>query len=204
MAASVHLHEQQTMGLLNAVLESATDAVVVYDAELDALITNPGALELHGMPPPHTPFEEWGAYYEARRPGGGPLLTEELPLSRARRGERVPEMRLEIRPRLGEMRIVDVRAEPLFDADRELIGAIAVFRDVASADSAEQAARLRSAVTANMAEGVTVVRAADGQIVYVNDVVERMFGYEPGEMVGRNVSTINAPTGAAPSEIALR
>ena len=202
MAASVHLHEQQTMGLLNAVLESATSAVVVYDAEHDALLTNPRALELHGMPPPDTPFEEWDAYYEARRPGGGPLLADELPLSRACRGERVPEMRLEIRPRLGEMRIVDVRAEPLFDADRELIGAIAVFRDAASADSTEQAAHLRSAVTANMAEGVTVVRAADGQIVYVNDVVERMFGYEPGEMVGRNVSTMNAPTGGAPMDIA--
>ena len=36
-------------------------------------------------------------------------------------------MRLEIRPRLGEMRMVDVRAEPLLDADREVIGAIAVF-----------------------------------------------------------------------------
>ena len=53
-----------------------------------------------------------------------------------------------------------------------------------------------------MAEGVTVVRAADGQIVYVNDVVERMFGYEPGEMVGRNVSTINAPTDWSQADIA--
>ena len=71
--ASVQMYEQDTMALLNAVLESATNATVVYDAEHDALLTNHKAFELHGMPPPSDAFEEWGAYYEARRPGGEPL-----------------------------------------------------------------------------------------------------------------------------------
>src|SRR5687767_5309155 len=115
--ASVQMYEQDTMALLNAVLENATNAIVVYDAEHDALLTNRKAFELHGRPPPSAPFEEWGAYYEARRPGGELLLTEELPLLRACRGERVAEIRLEIRPLLGETRVVDVRAEPLLDAD---------------------------------------------------------------------------------------
>ena len=193
------------MGLLNAVLESATNAAIVYDAEQDALFANRKALELHGMPPPSAPFEEWGAYYEARWPGGTAASVEELPLSRARRGELVPEVRLDIRPRLGEVRTVAVRAEPLFDADHRQIGATAIFRDVESSESDEQTLRLRSAVTANMAEGVTVIRADDGQIVYVNDVVERMFGYAPGEMVGRNVSTMNAThDGASPDATAAK
>jgi PAS domain S-box-containing protein len=202
MAASVVVQEQQGIGLLNAVLESATNAAIVYDAEHDSVLANRKALELHGMPPPSTPFEEWGVYYEARWPGGVAAELEELPLSRACRGEPVPEVRLEIRPHVGEARTVDVRAEPLFDADRHQIGAMAIFRDVESSESAEQAARLRSAVTANMAEGVTVIRVADGHIVYVNDVVERMFGYASGEMVGRNVTAINPPNDATTAEIA--
>ena len=131
------------------------------------MLANRKALELHGMPPPSAPFEEWGAYYEARWPGGVTGAAGGASPSRARRGERVPEVRLEFRPRVGESRTVEVRAEPLFDADGQQIGAMAIFRDVESSESAEQAARLRSAVTANMAEGVTVIRAADGQIVYV-------------------------------------
>jgi PAS domain S-box-containing protein len=191
------------MGLLNAVLESATNAVVVYDAEHDCLLANGKALELHGMPPPSAPFEEWGAYYEARWPDGTAAQPAELPLMRALGGERVPEVRLLFHPRIGESRTAEVRAEPLLDAHGHQIGAIAVFRDVETPESAEQDAHLRSVVTANMAEGVTVIRAADGRIVYVNDVVERMFGYAPGEMLGRNVSTVSAMHGdASPEETA--
>ena len=41
--------------------------------------------------PASMPFDEWGSYYEARWPGGAAARQEELPLSRACRGERVPE-----------------------------------------------------------------------------------------------------------------
>ena len=190
MAASVQVHGQQAVGLLHAVLESATDAAIVYDAEQDSFLANHRALELHGLPPASMPYDEWGAYYEARRPDGAVARPEDLPLSRACRGETIPETRLEFRPRIGMSRTVDVRAIPLLGADQQLIGAISIFRDIESSESERELARLRSAVTANMAEGVTVFRAGDGQIVYVNDVVERIFGYEPGEMVGRNVSTM--------------
>ena len=102
MAASVHLHEQQTMGLLNAVLKSATNAVVVYDAEHDALPhQSQGPRTARHAPAGHA-VRGMGCLYEARRPGGGPLLADELPLSRACRGERVPEMRLEIPARIWE------------------------------------------------------------------------------------------------------
>ena len=198
MTASVQLYEPQTTGLLHAVLESATNAAVVYDAERDAYLANHQALELHGLPPASMPFDEWGVYYEARWPGGVTALQEELPLARACRGETVPELRLEIRPRRGNARTVEVRAMPLRDADGQLIGAMSIFRDVEGTEAEMQAARMRSAVTANMAEGVTVIRAADGQIVYVNEVVERTFGYEPGEMIGRNATTLTAPDQVLP------
>ena len=197
MGASVQAHGQQAVGLLRAVLESATDAAIVYDAEQDSFLANHRALELHGLPPASMPYDQWGAYYEARRPDGAVARLEDLPLSRARRGETIPETRLEIRPRIGMSRIVDVRAIPLLGADQQLIGAISIFRDIESSESEREIARLRSAVTANMAEGVTVFRASDGQIVYVNDVVERTFGYEPGEIVGRHVSTMTVSSSEA-------
>ena len=201
MEASVQVHEQKTGELLHAVLESATNAAIVWDAETDSYLANHQALELHGLPPASMPFDQWGAFYEARWPSGVTTQLEELPLSRACRGETVPEQRLEIHPRIGQARTVDVRAVPLLDADRHLIGAMSVFRDVESLDAAGEAARLRSQVTANMAEGVTVIRASDGRVVYVNDVVEKTLGYEPGELVGRDAATLISPDQGSPGTL---
>ncbi len=50
--------------------------------------------------------------------------------------------------------------------------------------------------------GVYLVRISDGTIVYTNPNFEKMFGYEPGEMVGQNVSLVNAPDDKSPEETA--
>ena len=198
MEASTQMKGQETVVLLHAVLESAANAAIVYDAEQDEFLANRKALELHGFPPAGSRFENWGPYYEAYHPDGSEAGLYDLPLTSALEGVHAPEVRLEIRPRLGAVRVVEARADPLYDSDGHLVGAMAIFRDVESSESAEEALRLRSAVTANMAEGVTLIRAADGQIVYANDTAERMFGYEPGEMVGREAASINASTDMSP------
>jgi len=60
---------------------------LVYDAENDAVLANPRALELHGMPPASAPLERWDAYYDARWRDGTTARARELPLARAIRGE---------------------------------------------------------------------------------------------------------------------
>ncbi|GAG42353.1 unnamed protein product, partial [marine sediment metagenome] len=52
------------------------------------------------------------------------------------------------------------------------------------------------------AEGVYLIRTNDGVIVYANPRFEQMFGYEPGEIVGKNVSIVNAPTEKTSEETA--
>jgi PAS domain S-box-containing protein len=59
------------------------------------------------------------------------------------------------------------------------------------------------AVVSNLAAGVALVRATDGEIVYVNKRWEQMFGYGPGELLGRHISVVNAPTDKTPGERAL-
>jgi diguanylate cyclase (GGDEF)-like protein/PAS domain S-box-containing protein len=53
---------------------------------------------------------------------------------------------------------------------------------------------LQSAVAAHMAEGVALIRASDGVVVYANPTFERMFGYESGELDGLPASIVNAPS----------
>ncbi|HRI11197.1 MAG TPA: PAS domain S-box protein, partial [Nannocystaceae bacterium] len=54
----------------------------------------------------------------------------------------------------------------------------------------------------HLGDGVNVVRAHDSAIVYVNPAFERLFGYDPGEILGRHVSVVNAPTERDPLAVA--
>lgn len=60
--------------------------------------------------------------------------------------------------------------------------------------------RLHREVLANMAQGLYLVRLDDATIVYANPKLEKMFGYNPGEMNGRPVSIVNAPSDKSPEE----
>ncbi len=55
----------------------------------------------------------------------------------------------------------------------------------------EDALRLQDAIVRNMAEGVCLVRASDAIILYANPTFEKMFGYGPGELVGKLVWILN-------------
>jgi len=51
-----------------------------------------------------------------------------------------------------------------------------------------------------MADAVVAVRADDGLIVYSNPAWTEMFGYVTGELDGRHISVVNAPTDQAPAD----
>ncbi|MDH4099095.1 MAG: PAS domain S-box protein, partial [Nitrospirota bacterium] len=61
------------------------------------------------------------------------------------------------------------------------------------AEKAEEEARFHGEIMLNMAEAVYLVSMGNGAIVYTNSVFDRMFGYEKGAMIGKDVSIVNAP-----------
>jgi diguanylate cyclase (GGDEF)-like protein/PAS domain S-box-containing protein len=50
--------------------------------------------------------------------------------------------------------------------------------------------RFYAQIVDHVAEGVGLVRGSDEKILYANPAVERIFGYAPGELIGRRVSEI--------------
>ncbi|MBI5749523.1 MAG: PAS domain S-box protein [Nitrospinae bacterium] len=68
---------------------------------------------------------------------------------------------------------------------------ILIYSKIASRN--EEELRLHGEIERNMAEAVYLIRVSDGVIVYTNPFFERLFGYEPGELVGKHVSIVNAP-----------
>jgi len=91
-------------------------------------------------------------------------------------------------------------AMPMFDDEGNFQGSFAVITDITERVRAEEELRLHSKIIANMAEGVNLVRASDGVIVYVNPIFEEIFGYGSGEMIGKHISIVNAPTEKNPEE----
>ncbi|MBF0566820.1 MAG: PAS domain S-box protein, partial [Nitrospirae bacterium] len=78
----------------------------------------------------------------------------------------------------------------------------AMVQDVTGRKKMEQELRLQGAIITNMEEGAVLIKAGDGTIVYANPKFNRIFGYEDGELTGRNISVVNAPTDISPEEVA--
>ena len=199
MAASVQLHEQQTMGLLHAVLESATNAAIVYDAEHDSFLANHEALELHGLPPASMPFDEWGAYYEARWPGGargapgGASAVARVP-GRAGSGDaaRDPPAHRQSADGRRQGRAAPRRRRA---ADRSDVASSVTSR-APSRRGRPRACAARSLRTWPRASRCSA--PPTGRSCTSTTSSSACSATSPGEMVGRNVSTITASDGAHP------
>jgi PAS domain S-box-containing protein len=68
---------------------------------------------------------------------------------------------------------------------------VVVWRDVTEHARADEQLRLQSTVLRRAGEGVCLVRASDGVIVYANQRFAEIMGYEHGELDGRSVTDIN-------------
>lgn len=81
-------------------------------------------------------------------------------------------------------------------------GVLEMFHDVTDEIKVQQEMELHSEIIKNMSEGVYLIGLNDGIIKYANPKFEKMFGYKSGEMIGKNVSIVNAPTDKNPKQTA--
>ena len=73
-------------------------------------------------------------------------------------------------------------------------------RDITERKKEENLLHLHGEITKNMMEGIYLISIDDGIIRYTNPKFESMFGYDSGEMLGKNVSIVNAPGDRIPEE----
>ncbi|HZW24329.1 MAG TPA: PAS domain S-box protein [Gallionella sp.] len=91
-------------------------------------------------------------------------------------------------------------ATAVYDDDGEYLMSRSTLFDISARKQAEDELRLQGAILSQMEEGVILVRADSGTIVYANPKFEQMFGYATGEAIGLHVSNLNAPTMKSPEE----
>jgi PAS domain S-box-containing protein len=73
--------------------------------------------------------------------------------------------------------------------------------DITRRKNIETELLLHSNILESVAEGVFLIRSADSIIVFTNPQFDQMFGYLEGELVGQQVSIVNATTDKNPKEI---
>lgn len=125
--------------LLMAVLESMDTGVVACDAEGVLTLFNRATREMHGISEEALLPEEWADRYSLfQRDGRTPMKTEDIPLLRALRGERVREAEMVIAPTDGPPRTVLCSGQAMRSPDGRVIGAVVAMHDVTDRRRAEE------------------------------------------------------------------
>jgi len=132
-----HLRQQVTgleenVRILESVLESMGDGVAVVDEQGKFLLVNAAARRMYGRGPVEGPAERWSDVYGVFLSDGiTPFPADQLPLTRALRGESTDQVELSFRNAAHpDGIIVASTGRPLRDEAGRVRGGIVVLRDI--------------------------------------------------------------------------
>jgi len=137
LANSRQALETQTL-MLQSVLDSMEEGLVVADEQRKFIIWNPAAARIVGLGGTNVPPQEWGSYYGTYLPDTiTPFPNDQNPLVRAIRGE-VSSAEMFIRnPKLEQGVWIESNGAPLRDKNGALRGGVVAFRDITQKKAAE-------------------------------------------------------------------
>ncbi len=144
----------RSVGQLETIFDVIPDSVRVVDPDGNTLRTNTQAQLDHAPSTPTTLRELW-QLDRPRTLDGTSLFVHEHPTARALRGERVRGERLEVRRGPDGAMIIDVNANPLYDEQGRIRGAVTVERDVTFRTQLQQQLEEEARRTAELYERVS-------------------------------------------------
>jgi PAS domain S-box-containing protein len=183
---------------LAAIVESSDDAILSKD--LDGIIHswNKGAGRIYG----YSAAEMIGRHVSSLVPPGYPDDTPEI-MRRLRRGERIDHYETRRQAKNGTVLNVSLTISPVRDEKGVIIGASAVARDITERKRSEQELRqsrqalqeseLRFRSLVQNSSDIITVLGMDGTIRYESPSIERILGYKPEDLVGKNAFDLVHP-----------
>jgi PAS domain S-box-containing protein len=129
--------EKQTL-LFQLVLDSMGEGLIAADRAGNFILWNNSARKLMGRNAADLPTEQWTEHYKVYLPDAStPYPSDDLPLVRALRGESVQLELIVRQPGIESGVLLEVTARPVKDALGQLIGGVAVLRDITERKRAE-------------------------------------------------------------------
>jgi PAS domain S-box-containing protein len=169
---------------LEALFQAAPLAIGEFDAQGRIVNINPASERIFGWPleevqdrlPPSIPPED---------------AEESLKvLQQVLQGKAFIGAELRAQRKDGTLFDLSFSAAPRHDQEGNIQGFIGVAEDITPRKQAEEALKTQARVLESMAEGVSVTDH-HGNILHTNPAFDTMFGYEPGELVGRHTNILN-------------
>ena len=184
--------------ILESVLASMGEGVVVANMTGKFLIWNPAAERIIHLGKLDIAKEEWSEAYGTYRPDQVTLYPpDDLPMSRAIRGESVDAEELFIRhAKAPEGVWVSITGRPLKDEAGVSLGGVIVIRDITGQKRIDQALRESEEESRSIIETATsafIKIDAAGLIVDWNRQAESIFGRSREEVIGRPLDVTIIP-----------
>jgi PAS domain S-box-containing protein len=175
-----------------SLIETAAAPIFLLSPELVVTETNPEAERLFGLGRRSMIGRDFcGLLGASAHDGFGRPHLERVLAGRPARG-----VEGRIRQPDGTERVLLWNATRLRGPTRRLLGAIAVAQDITEREKAEQALREREARMSSVistAPDAIITIDAKGLIQSFSATAEKLFGYEAGEVIGRNVRILMPP-----------
>jgi len=181
---------------IHAVLNSLSDGVLVCDATGRLTLVNRAFRELHGFDDGDVEPASVEADAAPERIAEDilpPMAKDDLPLSRALRGEKVQNVELTIAPKNRPARSVLVNAEPMLDGEGRSLGAVAVVRDISERVKAEASLRVREAhlrAVMDNAPAAVVLKDLDGRFLLVNQFFLDRYHLSAADAIGKTIREV--------------
>ncbi len=177
--------------LLQSVVDSTGDAVIVVDASGIPVLYNPAAERMLGRCAQHLKSPD--LWYEVNHAGPSaelsPCRSDRLPFDRALRGESVDEVLYLKNPESDEGRWVIATARPLGDLRRPGQGAVLTLHDYTRLRQAEDELK----TFFDLSSDLLVISNFDGYVLKLNPACETMLGGMAHEYEGKQHKEIVHP-----------
>lgn len=185
--------------LLELILKSIADGVVVANAKGEFLLFNAAAERVVGGGATDKSPSQWSSHYGVYLPDATtPYPPGDLPLARAMRGENVEETEIFVRnDKVPEGRFLSISGSPLREADGALQGGVVVFRDISERRRSEKALRQSEERYHLLFESnphpMFVYELESLSILDVNHAARKNYGYSRDEFLRLTLNDICAP-----------
>jgi len=185
--------------LLQLILGSVSDGVVVADTNGKFLLFNAAAKQFVGIGAIDASPDQWSQQYGSFLPDGITLFpAEELPLVRAMRGENVDAVELFIRnANVPDGRLLSITGRPLRGQDGALKGGVVVLQDITlqkrAAEALRQSEERYHLLFDSNPHPVWVYELKTLAILDVNPSAVQNYGYSREEFLSLTIKDIRPP-----------